>query len=203
MSAQLENNQSTWSKLPSLFLGAFQKAICFDALMNVGFGGRKAIAEQPFKILLATSIYMVRDVARELLPADYKWAAIGVGFGAGGVKDYLGKGELSTTALNNAAYEASKFLFNGTQFDDWFAGPIIESLESIYSIEKKTLDAVIKITFANAGAVTLGNNIYVACEGYKKDISSYLESYKAGENTCNPLDEYYLVDSSTQCSAIL
>lgn len=203
MSNENIKEQQFLEKVPGLLINAFLKAMCFDAITNVGLGGSKVIAQQPFKVFLATSIYLARDLTREWLPNDYKWAAIGIGFGAGGIKDYFGKGKLSTTALNNAAYEVSKYFLNGTRFDDWLAGPIIESLESVYAIETKTWEVVIKTTFENTGAVTLGNNLYIAFDGYMKSISNYLEFHKNGEDTCNPFEEYYLVDSSYQCLSVL
>ena len=164
-------NMTYMEKLPSICAGAFLKATCFDGLMNFGASSEY----QGAKFLLAASIYFIRDSIRELLPEDYKFLAIGSGFLAGGIKGYVGKGEFYTTALNNAAYETSKYFFNGTVFDDWVSGSIIEGAEAAYTVGKVS-EAAKKAAYFAGMEMLAATKIYDSASPYVDNCVKYFIS---------------------------
>ncbi len=196
MSNENIKEQQFFEKVPELLINAFLKAICFDAVLNAGLGGVEGSKGLPFKIVVATTVYFVRDVVRELLPENYKLAAIGVGLGAGGMKGFVNGDKILATALNNAAYETSTYFLDKTLVDDWISAPVIETIETLATTtEAITYDSFIKIAFSMTAAVTLSTNLYIAAE----NTVGFDEQLMKKVNTCGLLDEEYQVDLSNQC----
>ncbi len=219
-------NQTFIEKLPSIAANALLKAVCFDGIMN--FGARSDY--QLGKIALATGIYFVRDVSRELLPENLKFLAIGSGLLAGGLKGYVNGYYLGndatkfvTTAFNNAAYETSKYFANST-FDDWYTGPIIESAESLYSLKPtdrvygKIHEAVYRTVMETVAATKIFVSASPYVDSVVKSLQSTVDSYicfpKEGEGyECAELlgesivpyalDEGFLICKGSVCSPLI